>query len=78
MPTLKTLNMGEQATVSHIDGTDAIAMRLMEMGLFEGESIRFVGKAPMGDPLEFEVCGCKISLRSSETERVHITSELES
>jgi len=74
MPTLKTLNVGDQATVSHIDGADAIAMRLMEMGLFEGESIRFVGKAPLGDPLEFEICGCKISLRSSETERVHITS----
>lgn len=72
MPTLNQLSMGDQAVVSRIDGTDAIAMRLMEMGLFEGETIRFIGKAPLGDPLEYEVCGCKVSLRAAETLRVHI------
>lgn len=72
MPTLNQLSLGDQAVVSRIDGTDAIAMRLMEMGLFEGETIRFIGKAPLGDPLEYEVCGCIVSLRAAETFRVHL------
>jgi len=75
MRTLNQLPMGEQARVSRVEGTDAIATRLMEMGLFEGEMIRLIGKAPLGDPLEYEICGCKVSLRIAETLRVHIMSD---
>ena len=48
-------------------------MRLLEMGLTDGESIRSLGAAPLGDPLEFEVRGYRISLRINEARRVQIS-----
>jgi len=55
-----------------IDGDDAISVRLMEMGLTEGEEIELVGFAPLGDPIEFQVRGYRISLRAAEARRVRI------
>lgn len=55
-----------------VEGDDAIAVRLMEMGLIEGEEIRRVGQAPLGDPIEYAVCGYRITLRASEASRVRI------
>ena len=42
------------------------------MGLTEGEEIRLIVFAPLGDPIEFEVRGYRVSLRSSEANRVTI------
>jgi Fe2+ transport system protein FeoA len=53
-------------------GTDAIAARLMEMGLLPGEEVQHIGTAPMGDPIEFSVYGYRISLRREEALRVQI------
>lgn len=55
-----------------IEGEDALAVRLMEMGLTEGEEIEFLGRAPLGDPLEFLVRGYRLSLRQTEARRVRI------
>ena len=66
------LGVGESAVITEIAGDDSLAMRLMEMGLLEGEPIKLVGYAPLGDPIEFEVRGYRISLRASEAERVRV------
>lgn len=60
--------------ITQITGDDSLAMRLMEMGLLEGEPVTLVGYAPLGDPIEFEVRGYRISLRASEAERVRVKS----
>ncbi len=72
--TLDKLAEGQQAIIIDVDGDDAIAVRLLEMGLTDGESIRSLGAAPLGDPLEFEVRGYRISLRINEASRVLIRS----
>jgi ferrous iron transport protein A len=73
MTTLAELKtVGQKATIVDIDGDDAIAVRLMEMGLTDGEEISVVGFAPLGDPAEFSIRGYRISLRSSEARRVRI------
>lgn len=72
--TLDELPEGHSATIIDVDGDDAVAIRLLEMGLTDGESIRALGPAPLGDPLEFEVRGYRISLRISEARRVKISS----
>ncbi len=71
--TLDQLAEGQAATILHVDGEDMISVRLMEMGLTDGEPIRSLGAAPLGDPLEFEVRGYRISLRISEARLVQIT-----
>jgi ferrous iron transport protein A len=70
MRTLDRLRPGEQARIQAIDGDDAIAVRLMEMGLTEGEQVEHLGAAPLGDPLEFLIRGYRLSLRESEARRV--------
>lgn len=72
MPTLDTLGDGQIARIRDVVGDDAIAVRLMEMGLIEGEMIEFIGSAPLGDPVEFLVRGYRLSLRSDEARRVLI------
>lgn len=72
MLTLGQISRGQTARIVDVIGEDAIAVRLMEMGLIEGESISLVGAAPLGDPLEFSVRGYRISLRRAEADRVQV------
>ena len=72
MTTLDSLKEGEKAIIGDVIGDDAVAVRLMEMGLTEGEPIEVIGFAPMGDPIEFLIRGYRVSLRSSEAQRVQI------
>ncbi|MEI8212607.1 MAG: FeoA family protein [Planctomycetota bacterium] len=70
--TLRDLRIGEQGVIVQIDGSDSVAARLLEMGLLPGETVKMIGAAPMGDPIEFEVYGYRISLRQVESSRVCI------
>lgn len=72
MPTLDTLREGQTARIVDVTGDDAIAIRLMEMGLTEDETVTLVGFAPLGDPIEFRVRGYHVSLRSSEARRITV------
>lgn len=72
MNTLASLVPGQRARVVEVQGDDAIAMRIMEMGLIDGEEIQLIGRAPLGDPLEFLVRGYRLSLRVKEAQRVQI------
>ena len=59
------------------DGNQAAARRrMLDMGLVRGAHIKLVRKAPLGDPLEYQVRGYSLSLRKSEAEA--ITVEVES
>jgi len=70
--TLAQLPVGASAKVARIEGQDELACRLMEMGLTPGVELRLIGKAPLGDPLELEVRGYRLSVRKSEAKRVEI------
>ena len=72
MPRLNELKEGDRARIVDIDGDDSIAVRLLEMGLTPDEEIGLLGFAPLGDPIEFEVRGYRLSLRSSEARRVEV------
>ena len=72
MRTLDTLKPGERARVADVVGDDAVTVRLMEMGLVEGEEIENLGAAPLGDPVEFLVRGYRLSLRRTEARRVQV------
>lgn len=72
METLDQLKAGERAKILEVEGDDGVAVRLLEMGLTEGEEISVVGFAPFGDPIEFQVRGYRISLRASEARRLRV------
>jgi ferrous iron transport protein A len=73
MTTLAEISSGQRATVEQVEGSDQVSMRLLEMGLTPGCEIRFVGVAPLGDPIEIELRGYRLSLRRTEAQRVQVS-----
>jgi ferrous iron transport protein A len=67
---LANLAKGGEGVVAAIEGSDAIALRLMEMGLVPGTAVVVVGAAPSGDPIEIKVRNYRLSIRLAEAERV--------
>jgi ferrous iron transport protein A len=70
--TLAGLPIGSRSTVARIAGDDEVSLRLMEMGLTPGVELTLVGVAPLGDPLELELRGYRLSLRKSEAARIEV------
>lgn len=69
---LADLEPGQRAQVQRISVFGALGLRLREMGLVPGTEIRLVRRAPLGDPLQFEVRGYQLSLRSTEAGCVEV------
>jgi ferrous iron transport protein A len=72
---LLALEVGDSAMVAAVDGDDEISLRLMEMGLTPGAALKLIGVAPLGDPLELELRGYRLSLRKSEAARIFINEQ---
>ena len=70
--TLDQLAQGQTGVIRDVMGDDGVAVRLLEMGMTDGEPITLLGAAPLGDPLEFSLRGYRLSLRRSEAARVEI------
>ena len=73
-----TMRKGDKATITAIgDGADDRAYRakLLAMGLLPGTSIQLIRKAPLGDPIEIEVRGYRLSLRKHEAALLQIQRE---
>src|SRR4029079_15731633 len=66
------LSVGEMGRVTRVAGADEVSRRLLEMGVTPGVEIRRLGAAPLGDPLEFELRGYRLSLRKSEAQQIEI------
>jgi len=69
---LAELRVGQSARVSKVKGSDEISIRLLEMGLTPGVEFSLIGTAPLGDPLELEVRGYRLSVRKSEASRIEV------
>jgi ferrous iron transport protein A len=63
---------GECAVVERVDGDERIARRLQDLGFVPGTPLRVVRRAPLGDPVEFELRGMRVCLRRSEARRVSV------
>jgi ferrous iron transport protein A len=66
------LAVGEVGRVTQVAGSDEVTRRILEMGVTPGAKIRRLGAAPLGDPLEFELRGYRLSLRRSEAQHVEL------
>lgn len=70
--TLADIAPGQTVTILEVLGEDAISVRLMEMGMTNGEAVQVVGRAPFGDPIELKIRGYKLSLRKLEAARIQV------
>jgi len=75
LSTLAEVSVGQRGQVTGILGTDEISLRLLEMGLTPGAEFSLLGVAPLGDPIEIEIRGYRLSLRKSEAARVSVATQ---
>ena len=69
---LSDLTPGTSATVLAFNGDLERTKRLREMGLLPGTKVKFLRWAPLGDPLEIELRGYRLSLRRHEAELIQV------
>jgi ferrous iron transport protein A len=76
MTSLDQLRVGQRARIEVVRGNDAVAQRLLEMGLYEGEPVEILGFAPLGDPIEVRLRDYRLSLRRQEAACITVTLEV--
>jgi ferrous iron transport protein A len=72
MMSLNTLPHGARARVVSVNGADAVARRLMEMGVVPGAPVCVVKAAPLGDPIQVRVRGYHLALRRTEAQTISV------
>ncbi|HWS54829.1 MAG TPA: FeoA family protein [Pyrinomonadaceae bacterium] len=71
---LDSLPVGAPARVVAVEGSGAVARRLMEMGVVPGAPVRVVRVAPLGDPLEVRVRNYHLALRRTEAQTILVVT----
>ncbi len=74
MRSLATVNIGTTTQVVDVSGDDNTSLRLLEMGLTPGVEVTIVGAAPLGDPVELELRGYRLSIRRNEAARIVVAT----
>lgn len=72
MKTLKSVEIGQTATVIKLHGEGAVRRRIMDMGVTRGTSIYVRKVAPLGDPFEVTVRGYELSIRKEDAEMIEV------
>ena len=72
---LARVRLREPVTILEVGGERPFRRRIMELGLVPGTCVRLVGVAPLGDPLELETRGARLSIRRSEAALIVVDAE---
>jgi Fe2+ transport system protein FeoA len=59
-------------TVKAVNGARPVRRRLLELGLVPGTQVTVIGVSPLGDPLELEVRGSRLSIRKKEALAIEV------
>jgi Fe2+ transport system protein FeoA len=73
---LGELPAGSRAQVVEIGGVGKHQRRLLDMGFVPGAGVRVIRKAPLGDPVEYQVKGTSVALRREDANTI-LVEELE-
>jgi Fe2+ transport system protein FeoA len=70
--TLADLAPGARAVVERVDPALPIGRRLLDLGFVKGTVIRVLRRAPLGDPVSYEIRGSRLCLRRSDARQVWV------
>lgn len=76
--TLASVEPGQKVYICCLSGERRLIRRLSEMGFIPGTHVEVIRRAPLEDPIEFEIRGYLVSLRREEAECVQVKNELSS
>ncbi|MBQ1747763.1 MAG: 50S ribosome-binding GTPase, partial [Bacteroidales bacterium] len=74
MSRLSELNTGEKGVIVKIQGHGGFRKRIIEMGFLQGKTVEVVHKAPLQDPVEYQILGYHVSLRMKEASQIEVIS----
>ena len=69
---LAELRRGERGRVEEGEAAHRASPRLLAMGLLPGTEVTVVQVAPLGDPVEVEFRGMRLSLRKADAAAVRV------
>jgi Fe2+ transport system protein FeoA len=72
---LVELAPGARAVVARVDPNVPLGRRLLDLGFVPGTPIRVLRRAPLGDPVSYELRGMRLCLRRSEACQVWVVPE---
>lgn len=72
---LAELAPGSSARVESVDGSSPVGRRLLDLGFVPGTRVHVVRRAPLGDPVVYELRGMRLCLRRSEARRIRVRPE---
>lgn len=70
--TLDQLQPGQKVHIKRVGGCGLLRRRLMDMGMVAGAEVEMVKTAPLGDPVEYRLCGYHLSLRKNEARCIEV------
>jgi ferrous iron transport protein A len=72
---LAALAPGTRAVVVGVADDTPVGRRLADLGFVPGTEVRVVRRAPLGDPVAYELRGTCLCLRRSEADRVRVRTD---
>ena len=72
MKTLRQAKIGDTVRVVRLHGEGAVKRRIMDMGITKGVEVYIRKAAPLGDPVEVNVRGYELSIRTADADMIEI------
>ena len=69
---LRTLQPGDSAIITHIVANGEMGRRIRDMGLIPGAEVQVVGRAPLNDPVALRLKGFTLTLRNKEADYISV------
>jgi ferrous iron transport protein A len=70
--TLDELDTGQKGKIIKLVPDKSLKSKMLSMGITNGREVTVTGKAPLGDPIELDVMGYKLSLRKYEAAQIFV------
>ena len=70
--TIDDMTSGQWAVVEKVGGVGATRLHFLDMGLIPGTALKFVERAPMGDPVQILINGYALSLRKDDAADIEV------
>ncbi len=68
----KDMKVGDEAVVLKLTGEGQLRKRLLDLGITRGVRVTLIRMAPLGDPIEIELRGFRLTLRKHEATVVEL------
>ena len=73
--TLDKAPRGSTVRIISLESSDIGTLRLMEMGMVPGSTVRVVKFAPLGDPIQICIRNHHLALRRNEARAITVSSD---